>query len=245
MKASAKLIATVVFVIAAVLLSIIAFLLLEETDYFWVTYAFTLAAASLLFAVALYYLSDKNRTFREFPANAPYAYVAIQYAVAEAILAAAFCLIGGLTGLKIIYFVCAELVLALVFGIRIVLAFGAKAAVMDVENTARKNTQSWGMIAADVRAIQSRSEALPLETRAEVSRILHRLFEAVRYSDPVSDNSLSVIESQMRQGIANIGEEIDRLLNGQYADTDKTKAAANAVERLIEDRNNRVKILKK
>lgn len=245
MKITAKLIATIVFVITVVLLSVIAFLLLEETDYFWVTYAFTLAAALLFFTVIFYYLSDKNRTIREFPANAPYAYIAIQYIVIEVILAAAFCLIGGLIGLDIIYYVCAELVLALVFGIRMVLAFGAKTAVMGVEYSARANTQSWQMIAADIQATQAKSEALPVEIRTEVSQTLRSLYEAIRYSDPVSYDSLSVIENQIRQGIANTGDEVDRLLNGQSNDMSKIKTAVNAVERLIEDRNNRAKILKK
>ena len=93
MKIKAKWVAAIVYAASIVLLSVILFILVEENDYFWVTYWFTFAAATVVFAVIFYYLSDAKRTFKEFPANAPYAYVALQYLVAEVVLAAGMWLI--------------------------------------------------------------------------------------------------------------------------------------------------------
>lgn len=244
MKMSAKLAAVIVFVIAIVLLSVISFVLLEETDYFWVTYGFTLAAVSLLFGVILYYLSDKERSLKEFPANAPYAYMAIQYIVIEVVLAAAFGIIGGLMGLKIIYYICAELVLALIYGIRIVLAIGAKSAVIGLETKVAVKTQNWKLLASDVQAIQAKVGLLAPEIRTELSGLLNRLLEAVRFSDPMSIESFSVLESQISQDVSAIGLEVEKLKSGEVIDTNPVKSIINNVEKMIEDRNNRMKIYK-
>lgn len=244
MKNKAQLLTTVVFGIALVVLSAIAFWLLNETAYFWVTYAFTLVAGGLLYGVLMYYLSDGKRTMREFPANAPYAYIAIQYAVIEIVLAAVFCLISG-TGLSVIYFICAELILALVYGIRIVIALGAKQAAMQPEHTAKIKTKSWQMVAADVQSIQQRTGMISSpELRAGIEKALQRLCDAVRYSDPMSDDSVAVLEGQIREGISAVGSELDRVIASQDTDAGAVLAGIDKVERLIEDRNNRVKILK-
>ena len=244
MKINAKLTAAIVFIITVTVLSVIAFLLLEETDYFWVTYSFTLVAAIVFFLVLVYYLRDKKRTFKEFPANAPYAYVAIQYIIFEVILAAVFCLFGGLAGLDIIYFVSAEIILALIFGIRMVLAFGAKKMVMDVENTASVKTKNWQMYTSDMQAAYSSVQRFPETIRNEASKILSKAFEAVRYADPVSNPSLSALESRIQKGISDIGEEAERLATGKSSDIGKLRNSVIELEKLIEERNSRMKTLK-
>lgn len=240
MRIKAKWVAALVYAAAVVLLSGIAFALIKETDYFWVTYGFTLAAASVLFGVIFYYLSDADRTFKQFPANAPYAYVAIQYLIAEVVLAAALWLICAATGLKLKYFISAELVLALVFGIRLVLAFGAKKYVVEGEAANEERYQTWRSLAGDIQALQRQAEALSTATQAA----LRRLYEAARYSDPIGRAETAALDTQIRDAISALRYELGQPDAAQPAAAERIAQIAARAERLIEERNDRLKTAK-
>jgi len=243
MKNKAQWITTMVFFLVVVVVSLVAFWLLKETAYFWITYLFTLLAGSVLFVVLLYYLNDGKRTMREFPANAPYAYIALQYGAIEIGMAAVFCVIG-ITGLSTAYFICAEILLALVYGVRMVAAFGAKQAVLHPERAAKIKTANWQMVAADVQAMQGKAGAMPSGIRTEIEKALQKLYDAVRYSDPMSEESVAVIERQIREKIASVGLKLERLATGEDADASAALAEMDAIERFVEERNNRIKINK-
>jgi len=244
MKISAKWVAAIVYVVAVVIVSAVMFLLINETDYFWVTYFFTLAAATLLFALFFHFMGDKNRTFREFPANAPYAYIAIQYLVIEVMLAVVFCIFGAF-GLRIRFFISAELILALVYGIRLVVAIGAKKEVIGLESDAGVKSKNWQMVAVSVQAIKTKAEGLKEDVRSGAVKILNKLYEDIRYSDPISNGNVSIIETQIHGGIAAVENEIDRLLAGQSNDLGGLNAAAASVGRLLEERNSNLKANKR
>lgn len=242
MKIKAKWIAAIVYAVSVVLVSGILFSLIEENDYFWVTYVFTLIALSVVFAVIFYYLSDAKRTFKQFPANAPYAYVALQYLAAEAILAAAMWLICVATDLKLKYFVSAELVLALVFGIRLVLAFGSKKYVVDAEKTADVKYQGWQSLTTELKALQTRADALPQGARAVAA--INRLYEAARYADPVGSPESAALEAQIRDAVSALRYELGQVSAEDAQSIDRVLKVAQNAERLIAERDSALKIQK-
>ncbi len=242
MKIKAKWIAAIVYAVSVVLVSGILFSLIEENDYFWVTYAFTLVALSVVFAVIFYYLSDAKRTFKQFPANAPYAYVALQYLAAEAILAAAMWLICEATGLKLKYFVSAELVLALIFGIRLVLAFGSKKYVVDAEKSADVKYQGWQSLTTELKALQTRADLLPQGALA--SAAINHLYEAARYADPVGSPESAGLEVQIRDAVSALRYELGQLSAEDAQSIDRVLKVAQNTERLIAERDSALKIQK-
>ncbi|MEA5048571.1 MAG: hypothetical protein VB034_08200 [Eubacteriales bacterium] len=244
MKIKAKWIAAIVFAVSIILISIILFSLVEENDYFWVTYWFSLAALTVLFAVLFYYLSDAKRTFRQFPANAPYAYVALQYAAAQAILAAGMWVICSVTGLKLKYFVSAELLLMLVFGIRLVLAFGSKRYVTEGERTADEKYQGWQTLVSEAGALRTRAESLPQGMRIPVADALSRLYEAVRYADPAGTPEVADLEQQIRDTLSALRFEIGQNVADPMQNLDTLLRISNQAEGLIRERGDRLKIQK-
>ncbi len=244
MKIKAKWIAAIVYAVSVALVSGILFSLIEENDYFWVTYFFTLVALSVVFAVIFYYLSDAKRTFKQFPANAPYAYVALQYLAAEAILAAAMWLICEATGLKLKYFISAELVLALYFGIRLVLAFGSKKYVVDAEKTADVKYQGWQSLTTQIKALQTKTDLLPQEARASASAAINRLYEAARYADPVGSSESAGLETQIHDAISALRYELGQVSAEDAQSADRVLKVAQNAERLIAERDSALKIQK-
>lgn len=244
MKIKAKWVAAIVYAVSAALLSVILFVLVEENDLFWITYWFTLAAATVVFAVIFYYLSDAKRTFKEFPANAPYAYVALQYLVAQAVLAAGMWLICSATGLKLKYFISAELVLALVFGIRLVLAFGTKKYVVESEKTADAKYQGWQSLTMELKALQTKADSLPQEARVPAAAALNRLFEALRYSDPVGSPEVAALEEQVRDAVGALRYELGQFDYDAAQSLKRVLRLAENAERLVAERGSRLKIQK-
>lgn len=244
MKIKAKWIAAIVYVVSITLISIILFSLIEENDYFWVTYWFSLAALTVLFSVLFYYLSDAKRTFKEFPANAPYAYVALQYLAAQAVLAAAMWVICSATGLKLKYFISAELVLALVFGIRLVLAFGSKRYVTEGERTADAKYQGWQALASEIGALRSKAESLPQGMRIPAAGALDRLHEAVRYADPVGTPEVASLEQQIHDALSALRYELGQNAVDPAQSLETLLRISDNMERLIRERESKLKIQK-
>lgn len=244
MKIKAKWIAAIVFAVSILLISVIVFSLVEENDYFWVTYWFSLAALAVLFTVLFYYLSDAKRTFRQFPANAPYAYVALQYVAAQAVLAAGMWIICSITGLKLKYFVSAELVLALIFGIRLVLAFGSKRYVTEGERTADEKYQGWQALVSEIGTLQTRTESLPQGMRIPAADALSRLYEAARYADPVGTPEVAALEQQVRDALSALRFEMGQPVTDPVQSLNAVLRISNQAEGLIRERGNQLKIQK-
>jgi len=85
-------------------------------------------------------------------------------------------------------------------------------------------------IDADSLTLRARSEAV----RAECKKV----YEAVRYSDPMSDNALSSVEAQITVKFALLSSSVDE------DDAEKTAVLANELVILIGDRNKKCKLLK-
>ena len=230
MRMKPKWFAAIVYVLSAAILSAVLFVLVPSpSEYFLAAYAFTLLAATVLFGMIFYYLSDGKRSFREFPANAPYGYIAIQYLIFECVVAAGMWLLGALAGLPIKYFYAAETVLAVIFGVRFAVAFGAKSYVAGGEEKRAADAGKWRALTAELQALSKLAYPNAPEAQA-----LKRLAEAARFSDPIGLNETAALDQQIEEAASAIRGELNRA-GGKPAGPECGKAIARA-ERLLEER---------
>lgn len=231
MRMQPKWFATIVYLTTVAVLSALLFLLnVSRTSYFLLAYGFTLLAATTLFGVIFYYLSGGKRSFREFPANAPYGYIAIQYLIIECALAAAMWFIGGATNLPVKYFIAAEVVLAVIFGVRFALAFGAKRYTAGGEQARAQDAGRWRALTAELQALLR--QAAPDSAEAQS---LKRLAEAVRFSDPIGLPETDALDAQISDAVTAIRREMDRAPGGKAGGQELTKAVLRA-QKLLDER---------
>lgn len=113
--------------------------------------------------------------------------------------------------------------------------FKAKAAVdivSGMDETIREQTLFIKSLTADAEALMARAKSEPV--RSEIKKV----YEAVRYSDPMSNAALSVLESQITLKFESLY---------QYIDADSAEEVRSAAEELIllvNDRNKKCKLLK-
>ena len=124
---------------------------------------------------------------------------------------------------------------AIVLAVNAVSVIKATAAVSEVERIDEKvKTQTFFIksltIDADTLVARAKSEAVKAECK--------KVYEAIRYSDPMSNDALASIESEIAVEFAKLTEAV------KADDTDAVAASANELLILVGDRNKKCKLLK-
>ena len=116
--------------------------------------------------------------------------------------------------------------------IAVIKAAWAADVVSDVEEKVKTKTTFIKNLTVDVESILARAKSDAVKTECK------KVYESVRYSDPMSDEALSVIE-------AKITVKIDELSSAIDADNaEKAKEIADEIVILVSDRNKKCKSLK-
>lgn len=111
----------------------------------------------------------------------------------------------------------------------------AAAAVDEVERVDRKVKQQTFFI----KAMTADAETLVARAKTDaVKEECKRVYEAVRYSDPMSSEMLAAVEGQITIKFAALSEAVEA------DDAEAVSAAAQEVLVLVKDRNNKCKLLK-
>ena len=123
--------------------------------------------------------------------------------------------------------------LVVVFGgISAALAQTASSVVSDIDVKVKNKTFFIRSLTVDIESLLTRSE-LP-EVRDEVNKV----YEAVRYSDPMSNEALSGVESQITLKVSELADGIEK------ADIELVKKMVREIVILLNDRNKKCKLLK-
>lgn len=127
------------------------------------------------------------------------------------------------------------IVCAIVLAANILSVIMATSAIDEIERVETKvKTQTFFikslMVDADTLMASAKSEAIKTECR--------KVYEAIRYSDPMSNDALASVESQITVKFAEFSEAVEKY------DIEAVKATANTLLILVRDRNNKCKILK-
>ncbi len=194
---------------------------------FWLSWALILVAfvGQLFCAYIAFKAENKEKLFL----NIPLITVSYAGAVAMTVVGSACMLIPNCP-----YWI-AAVVCLLVFAISAIGVIKAKAAAEIVSEVGQKvKVQTFFIKALTVDADILMARAKNDEIKAECKKV----YEAVRYSDPMSNDALSSAESQITIAFAEFKAAVEK------DDTDLVKSCADKVLILLKDRNNKCKLLK-
>ncbi len=199
----------------------------KYTGGFWIGYAFiTVAFVGQLFCT---YLAFKPGKVRELIYSS--SFITISVAGLAVMLLA-----GGITmavpqipewlGILICLFVLAFT------AVKVVKASSAVDAVEQIEKNVKTKTLFIRSLTADAQALVSKAESEEIKTEA------NRVFEAIRYSDPMSDEVLSGIETQIENAFRSFKAAV------AANDAVMAKSASKTVVELAEERNLKCRLIK-
>lgn len=220
--------------IALVVFNVITFVVTNETvglaavsSSFWVGYAFiTIAFIGNLICSFLFFKEEnKSKMFLNIPI--------IQLAYSVLIVS----LVVGAVAMAVpqipywIGVIVDVLVLAF-YAIAIVKASAAANIVHDVEQKVKTQTFFVKSLTVDADSLMVRAKSD--EMKAETKKV----YEAIRYSDPMSNDALASIENQIQNEFNAFADAV------KNNDIDIAKSSANELVILINDRNKKCKLLK-
>lgn len=220
--------------IALVVFNVITFVAANETvglssigSSFWVSYAFiTIAFIGNLICSLLFFKEENTgKVFLNIPIiNLAYSALIISLIVGA--VAMAVPQIPYLIGVIVDVFVLAF------YAIAIVKASAAANIVNDVEQKVKAQTFFIKVLTVDADSLMARAKSD--EMKAETKKV----YEAIRYSNPMSNDALASIENQIQNEFNAFADAV------KNNDIDLAKSSSNELVILINDRNKKCKLLK-
>lgn len=213
----------VVLDILLVLVSIIAFVIpTEKTGTFWIAYVFT-AIAVLAQTVIWKNALGKEDTLKSKFLGLPVVHVGIVYLVIQIVAFAVF------TTVPVLPIWSAVVACAAILGFSVIFMIAGEAGRGEIERVEAKVQKKVFFIKelqADVELLIDR------ETDTEIRAALQQLAEKIRFSDPMSDDTLSKIESTIADRVAELKTESDKM------------AIIHELDLLLAERNKKCKIVR-
>lgn len=220
--------------IALVVFNVITFVVASETvglssvgSSFWVGYAFITIAfiGNLICSLLFFKEENKSKVFLNIPIiNLAYSALIVSLIVGAVVMAVPQ--IPYWIGVIVDVFVLAF------YAIAIVKASAAADIVNDVEQKVKVQTFFIKSLIVDANSLMARANSD--EMKAETKKV----YEAIRYSDPMSNNALANIENQIQNEFNAFADAVKK------NDIDLAKSSANELVVLINDRNKKCKLLK-
>ncbi len=211
------------FGIVFVLFNVIAFVIpTDKTATFWTAYAFSVVAFAVqipLWKIAL----GKNDTLKSKFLGIPVIHVGITYLIIQLIAFAVFMIFPTLP-VWVAIIVC-----AIILAIFAICAIAGQAGANEINRVEEKIKVKRAFIQFLQTDIEMLAES---ETDAETKAALKKLAEKVRFSDPMSHEMLSELESRIAAKVEDIKTASDKI------------ALVREVEVLLMERNKKCKILK-
>lgn len=220
--------------IALVVFNVITFVVASETvglssvgSSFWVGYAFITIAfiGNLICSLLFFKEENKSKVFLNIPIiNLAYSALIVSLIVGAVVMAVPQ--IPYWIGVIVDVFVLAF------YAIAIVKASAAADIVNDVEQKVKVQTFFIKSLIVDANSLMARANSD--EMKAETKKV----YEAIRYSDPMSNNALANIENQIQNEFNAFADAVKK------NDIDLAKSSANELVVLINDRNKKCKLTK-
>lgn len=193
---------------------------------FWVGYIFIMLTFVTQLGIAWYSIKDDiTKTFYRMPLLS-ISYVSLIVMMVVGIL----CMVipGVPVWLGII--LC---LLVLAFSIISMMQAQAVTAVIgDIDTKIKSKTFFIKSLTVDIDSLLARAVS------SEMSEELKKVYEVVRYSDPMSNDALSGVEAQITLKVNELSEGVEK------SDIDMVKKNAREVQILLNDRNKKCKLLK-
>lgn len=198
-----------------------------RTNVFWLSYAFmTLAFVVQIISMFLAFKpADVETAFF----GIPLASFSIYYLCAELVIGALFMIYqrAGFTLALVI-----QIIVLAAFLVIAIISVMSRDTVQQIGENIRENVSNLKSVLVDVELMRDSC------TDPELKESLRRLSETIKYSDPMSNDSVTTIEQNIMRKLSELRASID---DGQYEDA---KQVCAAVERLYIERNKKLAISK-
>lgn len=223
----------IIWIISLVVFNLITFLLPNvqnvdnRTAGFWIGYALITLALTGQVACSWYVLKEKNAT--------KLFYKLSLYQLSYSTLA-----ISLIVGILLMILVpkqawIAAIICLIILAIDVTAMMKAKLAVDTAVKVDEKIEQKTTFIKTKIAEAQTLMSTVDTE---EKKRLCKRVYEALRYSDPVSDSQLERIEREINECLQSLKSAIGD------GDLDLATVQAQRIEALIAERNDKCKLLK-
>lgn len=239
--------ASIGFAAAGVLLLIAALLLFKpSTAFFWVSVLFLLFGYAAIYATVMFYLSDQGKTVRDFPTNYPLIHLAVTYCIAQVILVVVFLILNAVlkNGIKIRYYAAVEIVLLVVFAVRYALHNSGRKYAVELEQKTQAKVMNYRVLMDKAAQVQQMAQNLDASIRMDVRGLVRTMEEKIRYSDPMTPESLLIMDYDIDKSIDEVALEIQRLQAEPSQDFTQLRRKIAEVNNLVDTRNMRVKMMK-
>lgn len=200
----------------------------EKTPVFWIGYGFAMLAFVMQLITAVV-ICGKNASLHAAVVGIPLINASWMYLVLQLILSIVLMLVGGE---KTTFPWILEILLTAFFLILLILTVMAKDYASGMEKKVAEKRFYLGSLQTDVQAMADRAQD------AGLKKALNDLYETVRYSDPMSHESLAPVENKISNMIA--------MLDGQIEQNDAAAARETIlkIEQAFADRNRKCRMLK-
>ena len=212
-----------VFGLIFIVFTVIAFVApFSKTPVFWTEYLSGLVA--LCFQIPLWNKSLKEGSLKSRFLGFPLLYIGGVYLIVQLIIAL---IMMAFSNISVWIAIIVNLIILAIACILVISGDVARAAIHETESQINSKTSYLKVLKADVDILISE------ESDPEVKQQLTKLADNIRYSDPMSDESLDEIETQIVNKVAAIASAGDNKLS-----------LISEINRLIENRNIKCKVLK-
>ncbi len=197
------------------------------TTTFWIAYAFIMLSFFGHLAVSYYGVKDDN--LNKLFLNVPLFHISMISVIVMGIVGTLCMVIPYLpyfVGIIVCVFVLGFSVIALTK------AQTASSVVEEIDQKIKTKTFFIKALTVDMESLLSRC------TSDDIKKEVTKVYEAVRYSDPMSVEALSGVESQITLKISELSEAVEK------GDFDAVSKAAKEAVIFVEDRNKKCKLLK-
>jgi hypothetical protein len=188
---------------------------------FWISYVFMLLAFGMA-ALTFIYLGKSGMILRDWLFGYPIIYHCAIYIAVEMVASVIFMLLEY--DVEWVLPLVIQILLMGVYAVFMLSCFASKTAITQVGDKVEKKTRYIALLQAEVQVLCQKCEDPALKAE------LQKLAENIRFSDPMSNDALSDLESKLSEVIMACGEALDSG-NLTLAAELQQKAAGMLVER--------------
>lgn len=198
-----------------------------RTNVFWISYVFMTFA--FVVQIISMFLAFKPADVETAFFGIPLASFSVYYLCAELVIGALFMIFqrAGFTLALVI-----QIIVLTAFLVIAIISVMSRDTVQQIGENIRENVSNLKSVLVDVELMRNSC------TDPELKESLRRLSETIKYSDPMSNDSVTTVEQNIMRKLSELRVSID---DGQYEDA---KQVCAAVERLYIERNKKLAISK-
>lgn len=213
-----------IFGIVFAVYNLLVFLFLTpKTGVFWISYGFMVL--SFLLQLVGMYLSFKELSVQAVFFGIPLAQFTLFYFFAELFMSIVFMIFQDITW-KIPLVL--QILLLAVYGVVAIVSVGARDAAVSAKEHVQKSAADMRMSTVDIEILRD------AETDPELKTQLRRLAEAVKYSDPMTNEAVADVDARIKQ------ETLALQTYCEDKDVAAAKESCSKLQRLYVERNKKL-----